>query len=107
MKTLVWYIIAAVGEIGGCYAFWMWLRMKKGVLPLVWGIPALLIFAYALTRIETEQAGRAFAAYSAIYLIGSLVWMKTVEGANPTLWDLVGASICLVGASIIIFAPTK
>ncbi|MCW1885866.1 YnfA family protein [Luteolibacter flavescens] len=107
MKTLYWYLIAAVGEIAGCYAFWMWLRLKKGPGPLLWGLPALLIFAYALTRIDTEQAGRAYAAYSAIYLISSLAWMKAVEKTNPTTWDIVGSCVCLIGAGIIVFAPGK
>jgi small multidrug resistance family-3 protein len=105
MKTVFWYIIAAIGEIAGCYSFWLWLRMKKGVLPIAWGIPALFIFAYALTRIEAAQAGRVFAAYSAIYLVASLVWMRAVEGVSPDQWDAVGSVICLIGAGIIIFAP--
>lgn len=105
MKNLIWYLIAAVGEIAGCYAFWLWLRHKENPVHLAWGIPALLIFAYALTRIDTEQAGRAYAAYSAIYLLGSLAWMRVVENASLTRWDVLGSSICLIGASIIIFAP--
>lgn len=107
MKTLFWYLVAALGEIAGCYAFWMWLRLKKGTTPLWWGVPALLVFAYALTRIDTEQAGRAYAAYSAIYLIASLAWMKSVEGVNPTGWDLIGSCICLIGAGIILIGPGR
>lgn len=105
MKTAFWYLVAALGEIGGCYAFWLWLRLKKSALPLAWGIPALLIFAYALTRIEAAQAGRVYAAYSAIYLIASLAWMKAVEGVTPDPWDLIGSGICLLGAAVIMFAP--
>ena len=107
MKTLFWYLVAALGEIAGCYAFWLWLRLGKGPAALLWGIPALLIFAFALTRIDTEQAGRAFAAYAAIYLISSLAWMKAVEGVNPTQWDLIGSLVCLAGAGIIVFAPGR
>jgi small multidrug resistance family-3 protein len=105
MKTIFWYIVAAIGEIAGCYSFWLWLRMKKGALPITWGIPTLFIFAYALTRIEAAQSGRVFAAYSAIYLVASLVWMCAVEGVSPDQWDAVGSVICLIGAGIIIFAP--
>ncbi|HRQ88749.1 MAG TPA: hypothetical protein PLA50_08115, partial [Bacteroidia bacterium] len=70
-------------------------------------IPALLVFAFALTRIDADHAGRAYAAYAAVYLVASLIWMKTVEGANPTLWDAVGSVVCLLGAGIIIFAPMR
>lgn len=105
MKTLLWYIIAAIGEIAGCYAFWLWLRTKQTPAHLAWGIPALLLFAFALTRIQTEQAGRAYAAYAAVYLVGSLAWMAIVENVSPTRWDIIGSSVCLLGASIIILAP--
>ncbi len=35
---LGWYIVAAVGEIGGCFAFWVWLRMHKSP---AWIIPGM------------------------------------------------------------------
>lgn len=105
MKNLLWYMIAALGEIAGCYAFWVWLRMGKGASALLWGIPALVVFAWALTKVDTAYAGRAFAAYSAVYLVGSLLWMKTVEKGSPDGWDILGAGICLLGAGVILFAP--
>ncbi len=105
MKSLFWFSIAACGEIAGCYAFWMWLRQQRGPWPLLFGIPALLVFAYALTRVDTASASRAYAAHSAIYLAFSLVWMRSVEHLSPDRWDLIGASVCLIGAGIIIFTP--
>lgn len=29
MKTYAWYFLAAFAEIGGCFAFWAWLRLAK------------------------------------------------------------------------------
>lgn len=54
------YIVAAFAEIGGCPAFWAWLRLGKAPLWLV-------LFAWALTRIDSDFAGRAYAAYGGIY----------------------------------------
>lgn len=105
MKSLAWFLVAAVGEIGGCFAFWMWLRQGRGRLPLLVGIPLLLLFAYALTKVEMTSAGRTYAAYSAIYLASSLVWMRAVEKIQPDRWDLIGGAICLFGAGVIMFAP--
>ena len=105
MRSLLWFIVAAFAEIAGCYAFWMMLRLQKGLLPLVWGVPALLVFAYALTKIDAAHAGRVYAGYSAIYLIASLMWMRGIEGVSPDRWDMIGAAICLVGAAIIIITP--
>ena len=29
MLNYLWFFLAALFEIGGCYAFWLWLRMGK------------------------------------------------------------------------------
>lgn len=105
MKSLFWYVIAALGEIGGCYAFWAWLRLNRPAWVIAPGVIALLIFAWALTKIEAAYAGRAYAAYAAIYLAGALGWMRVVEGASPDRWDLSGGVIALVGCAIIFLGP--
>ncbi|MBE9144468.1 hypothetical protein IQ236_14750 [Planktothrix mougeotii LEGE 06226] len=33
-------------------------------------------------------------------------WLQ-VEGVKPDQWDLLGATICLVGTMIILFAPHR
>jgi len=105
MKSLLWYFIAALGEIGGCFAFWAWLRMSKSVLWTIPGVVALTLFAVALTRIDAEYAGRAYAAYGGIYILSSLLWLWAVEGARPDRWDAFGAAVCLAGAALILFGP--
>lgn len=73
---------------------------------MLWfGVPALALFAFALTKVDTVSASRGYAAYSAIYLLASLVWMRGVEQITPDRWDLTGTAVCLVGAGIIMFAP--
>jgi small multidrug resistance family-3 protein len=62
MRSLLWYLVAALGEIAGCFSFWAWLRMSKGPLWTVPGVAALILFALALTRIDSSSAGRAYAA---------------------------------------------
>ncbi len=63
------------------------------------------VFALLLTRIESIFAGRAYAAYGGVYIAASLVWLWAVEGQRPDRWDVLGASICLVGAVVILFGP--
>jgi Uncharacterised BCR, YnfA/UPF0060 family len=63
VKSLLWYLLAASGEIGGCFSFWAWLRLQKGPLWVIPGVGALVLFAWALTRVEAAAAGRAYAAY--------------------------------------------
>ena len=103
--TALAYIGAAIAEIAGCFAFWAWLRLGKSVWWIVPGVASLVLFAYLLTLVESPAAGRAYAAYGGVYIVSSLIWLWSVEGILPDRWDLVGATICLVGAAIIIAAP--
>ncbi len=96
---------AAVTEIAGCFAFWAWLRLDKSVLWLVPGVVSLILFAWLLTLIESDAAGRAYAAYGGIYIGASLSWLWAVEGVRPDRWDTIGTAICLAGAALILFGP--
>ncbi|MBW7835369.1 MAG: YnfA family protein [Sphingomonadales bacterium] len=103
--TLGFYAGAAVAEIAGCFAFWAWLRLDKSVWWLAPGMAALALFAYLLTHTDSAFAGRAYAAYGGVYITASILWLWGIEGKSPDRWDLIGAVLCLIGASIIIFAP--
>ena len=99
------FAAAAATEIGGSYAFWVWLKLEKSALLIVPGLISLGIFAIFLSRIDSAFAGRTFAAYGGVYIFASLVWLVVVEGKIPDRWDLLGGFICIVGASVIIFGP--
>ncbi|WZO97697.1 YnfA family protein [Isosphaeraceae bacterium EP7] len=105
LRVILWYLIAAAGEIGGCFAFWAWLRLNKSPFWVIPGVVALVAFALALTRVDTPNAGRAYAAYGGIYIVSSLAWLWAVEGVRPDRWDSLGAAVCLAGAGIILFGP--
>ena len=103
--SALWYVVAAFGEICCCFAFWAWLRMHKSPLWTLPGVLALIVFALALTRVDASNAGRAFAAYGGVYILGSILWMRFTEGASPDRWDLLGVTICLTGSAVILFGP--
>jgi small multidrug resistance family-3 protein len=105
MKTTLAYVAAAVAEIGGCFAFWAWLRLGKPIWWLIPGTASLLLFAYLLTLVDSAAAGRTYAAYGGIYIAASLTWLWAVERVPPDRWDLAGTAVCLVGAAIIIAGP--
>ena len=104
MTALV-YVGAAVAEIAGCFSFWMCLRKGKPAWWLTPGMVSLAVFAWLLTLVDSAAAGRAFAAYGGVYIYASLAWLWLVEGLRPDRWDVVGASICLIGAAVILFGP--
>lgn len=103
--TYLVFAAAALAEIAGCFAFWAWWRLGQSALWLAPGILSLMLFAWLLTFADTDAAGRAFATYGGIYIVASLVWLWTVEGVRPDRFDLIGAAICLIGASVILLAP--
>jgi len=105
MKTSLMYVLAAFAEIGGCFAFWAWLRMGRSMWWVAPGVLLLVLFAYLLTRVDSEAAGRAYAAYGGVYIVASLFWLWAAEGVRPDRWDLAGGAVSLLGAAIIIFGP--
>jgi small multidrug resistance family-3 protein len=82
-----------------------WLRLSKPVWWLLPGVLSLIAFAYLLTLVETDAAGRAYAAYGGVYIVASLLWLWIVESVRPDPWDLAGASLCLIGAVVILLGP--
>ncbi|HVC49227.1 MAG TPA: YnfA family protein [Burkholderiales bacterium] len=104
MKNYLWFILASIAEIAGCFAFWAWLRLGKSGLWVMPGMLSLAFFAFILTRVNLPPnvAGRAYAAYGGIYITSSLIWLWLAEGMHPTRWDLIGAGICLLGMSVIL-----
>ncbi|KQT46193.1 hypothetical protein ASG43_11145 [Aureimonas sp. Leaf454] len=103
--TLLVYGLAALAEIGGCFAAFAVLRLGRSPLWLAPGLLALALFAYLLTLAPSEHAGRAYAAYGGVYILASLLWLQVVEGERPDRFDVLGAAVCLIGAGIILFAP--
>ena len=104
MTALV-YLAAALAEIAGCFAFWAWLRLGKSPLWLVPGVVSLMLFAWLLTRVDSDAAGRAYAAYGGVYICASLIWLWAVEGVRPDRWDAGGAALCPIGTCIILLGP--
>ena len=102
IQNLVAFTVAAVLEILGCFTFWRWLRRGASPAIAALGIVSLIGFAVALTRVDAAFAGRAYAAYGGIYIAASLVWLWLVEGQQPTVSDMLGAGIAIVGALVII-----
>ncbi|WP_179506296.1 MULTISPECIES: YnfA family protein [unclassified Sphingomonas] len=101
------YGLAALAEIAGCYAFWAWLRLGRSAAWIMPGMASLALFAWLLTRVEADAAGRAYAAYGGVYIAVALVWLWLAEGIRPDRWDMGGAALCLAGAAVILLGPHR
>lgn len=105
MPAYAVYSLAALAEIAGCFAFWAWLKLDKPIWWLIPGVASLALFAWLLTLIDSEAAGRAYAAYGGVYIAASLLWLWLAEGIKPDRWDLTGMTVALVGSAIILAGP--
>jgi len=105
LQPLALFLLAALLEIGGCFAFWAVLRLGRSPWLLVLGVLCLILFATALARVDAAFAGRAYAAYGGIYVASALLWLLLVERTVPDRWDLAGGLLCAAGALLILLGP--
>ncbi|WP_208587949.1 YnfA family protein [Gracilibacillus suaedae] len=105
LYTIALFILAGLFEIGGGYLIWLWLREGK---PYYWGIGGglgLALYGVIATFQSFPSFGRVYAAYGGVFIILSVLWGWGVDRKTPDLYDWLGASICLIGVSIMLFAP--
>ena len=107
MATTLAYIGAALAEIAGCFAFWAWLRLGHSAWWLAPGGASLALFAYLLTLVDSDAAGRAYAAYGGVYIAASIIWLWTAEGRQPDRFDLIGGAIALAGTIVILTGAAR
>jgi small multidrug resistance family-3 protein len=100
-----WFVLAAAGELAGCYAVWAWARLGRPAWWLGWGVASLVVFAWALSRVESSAAGRTFAGYGGVYVAAALAWLIVVDRVRPDRWNLLGVGLCLVGTVVILLGP--
>lgn len=104
LKTMFLFVLTAVAEIVGCYLPYVWLKAGKSAWLLLPAAMSLALFAWLLT-LHPAASGRVYAAYGGVYIGVAIFWLWLVDGIRPTLWDLLGATVAMLGMVIIMFAP--
>ena len=104
IKTLLLFILTALAEIVGCYLPYLWLKHGYSAWWLLPAALSLILFAWLLT-LHPQAAGRVYAAYGGVYITVALCWLWAVDGVRPSLWDVVGVLVALLGMAIIMLAP--
>jgi small multidrug resistance family-3 protein len=46
-----------------------------------------------------------YAAYGGVYVSVALAWLWLIDGVRPTMADVIGVIVMLVGMGIILFSP--
>ncbi len=103
--AIMLFVLAGLAEIGGGYLIWLSLREGK---PFYWGVIGgivLVIYGIIATFQHFPSFGRVYAAYGGVFIVLSILWGWGIDKKTPDLYDWAGAAICLIGASIILFAP--
>lgn len=105
-RIIILFLLAAIAEIGGAWLIWQAVRENKGWIFALLGVIALGAYGFIAAFQPDANFGRVLAAYGGVFVAGSLAWGIVVDGFKPTAWDYVGSTVALLGAAIIIFAPT-
>nr|WP_238351326.1 YnfA family protein [Kribbella shirazensis] len=105
MRSVALFVLAALAEIGGAWLIWQGWREHRGLLWIAGGIVALGAYGFVATFQPDPHFGRILAAYGGIFVAGSLTWGILVDRFHPDRWDIIGATICLLGVAVIMYAP--
>ncbi len=106
VKSLLFFIVAGLFEIGGGYLIWLWLREGKSLLYGIVGA-IILIFYGIIPTLQPQSAsfGRVYATYGGIFIVLSILWGWQVDKVVPDKIDLIGGMIALIGVGIIMYYP--
>ncbi|MGD1835127.1 MAG: YnfA family protein [Nitrososphaeraceae archaeon] len=101
------FLLAGLFEIGGGYLVWLWLREDFGWTYGILGGFILFVYGIIPTFQSSSHFHRIYAAYGGFFIVLSLLWGWFFEGIRPDLYDIIGASIALIGVAIIYYIPRK
>lgn len=103
LRSLLFFIIAGLLEIGGGYLVWLALREGRTLWLVALGGLALAGYG-VLATLQPADFGRVYAAYGGVFIVMALLWGWALDGQRPDRWDLLGATLCILGVVTIMFA---
>ena len=104
LKSLGYFLIAGLCEIGGGYLIWLWLREGKSIWLACIGALVLVLYGI-IPALQPANFGRVYAAYGGIFIFLSVLWGWKIDNNVPDKFDLIGAFIALTGVLIIMYWP--
>jgi small multidrug resistance family-3 protein len=103
-KSILYFVLAGLCEIGGGYLVWLWLRENKTIWYALVGSLVLILYGIIPT-LQPANFGRVYAAYGGVFIVLSILWGWKIDNVAPDRFDLIGGLICLVGVAIIMYFP--
>lgn len=105
LLAIVLFIVAGLAEIGGGYLVWLWLRDSKPYWYGIAGSLILVVYGILPTLQNFPTFGRVYAAYGGVFVVLAVLWGWMVDKKAPDMYDWIGAAVCVVGVSIMLWAP--
>ena len=103
LKSLLYFVLAGLFEIGGGYLVWQWLREHRP-----WWVGALGFVGLGLYGVippfQPASFARTYAAYGAIFIVMSLLWGALADRKALDRYEVIGGAICLLGAFVIMYS---
>ena len=106
-NTIILFLLAGLAEIGGGYLVWLWLREAKPVWYGIIGGLILVLYGIIPTFQKYPSFGRVYAAYGGVFVILSVLWGWGIDRKTPDVYDWIGALICMIGVSVILWVPRQ
>jgi small multidrug resistance family-3 protein len=103
-RSLFFFILAGLCEIGGGYLMWLWLRDGRAAWFALLGALVLAIYGIIPT-FQPASFGRVYAAYGGIFIVLSILWGWQIDKVMPDRFDLLGGLVALFGVAIIMYWP--
>ena len=104
LKSLLYFLLAGLCEIGGGYLVWIWLREEQSVGYAALGAVLLVLYG-VIPTLQPADFGSVYAAYGGVFVVLSLLWAWGIDGTVPDRFDVIGALVVLAGIGIIMYAP--
>jgi small multidrug resistance family-3 protein len=103
-RSLFFFVVAGLCEIGGGYLVWQWLREGKHVAFGLVGAAVLFLYG-VIPTLQPANFGRVYAAYGGVFVVLSILWGWRIDKVSPDKFDLAGGSIALLGVLVIMYWP--
>jgi len=103
-KSIFYFLLAGLFEIGGGYLVWLWLREGRSIVLGILGGIVLCLYG-VIPTLQPADFGRVYAAYGGIFIVLSILWGWKIDQVQPDRYDLVGGAVALAGVLIIMYWP--